>query len=155
MYPKWLILIAAASFWPALHGCGGSNAVSGSVTFDGQPVANGSIAFLPEDGLGPVAGDKISAGRYRVENIMPGRKIVQIIGVKKVNFAASQEEMAQAAKAHAQTGDASGIVERADTIPPNAEGNNRVVDVQSGQTELNFSLMPTPAHPVAPAAVKK
>jgi hypothetical protein len=123
-----------------IAGCGRTAAVSGSVTYDGQPVANGSITFTPEDGKGPVAGGPITEGKYRIVGVTPGRKIAQIIGVKKVNFAQSHEEAARVAKVNAAHGDSSGITERADTVPPDAEGNNRVVDVQPGNTEINFTL---------------
>ena len=40
--------------------------VQGSVTFDGQPVGQGSIVFEPSDGVGPVSGGSIEQGRYRL-----------------------------------------------------------------------------------------
>lgn len=60
-------------------GCGGGPSeytVSGTVTFDGQPVDQGEIRFMPADGqgtpyAGPIAGGKfecrVSAGQKRVE----------------------------------------------------------------------------------------
>jgi hypothetical protein len=50
--------------------------VSGTVTFDGQPVSEGHIAFVPESGTGQGGGANIvngaytvkaAAGKYRVE----------------------------------------------------------------------------------------
>jgi hypothetical protein len=141
MYPKCFILVVAASLLFALHGCGGSsNGISGSVVFDGRSVANGSITFIPEDGKGPTAGGPISEGRYRIDNITPGRKMVQIVSAKKGNVFHSREEILQAAKTRSQQGAVSGIIDRADEIPANAEGNNSIVDVQPGQTEWNFDL---------------
>lgn len=140
MHYKWLILVAAAAILPGLHGCGSSTTVSGGVTFDGRPITNGQITFLPEDGKGPVVGGPITEGRYRIDKVPPGRKIVQIVGVKKVNFAQSHEEMAAAAKNAAKQGDSSGIIERADIIPDDAEGNRSVVEVKSGDSTLDFSL---------------
>jgi len=44
-------------------GCnGGKMALKGEVTFNGQPVPEGSISFEPADGKGPVTGGIISAG---------------------------------------------------------------------------------------------
>ena len=141
MYSKWFMLVAAAGLLPAMHGCGGSaSGVSGSVAFEGQPVANGAISFLPEDGKGPVVGGPITAGRYRIDNITPGRKIVQIAGEKKGNVFHSREEIVQAAKTRPQRSGAGKSTEQADEIPRNAEGNNTVVEVQPGHTELNFTL---------------
>ena len=135
-----LILSIVAAGLSLTAGCGSSTAVSGSVAFDGQPVANGAITFTPEDGTGPLVGGPITEGRYRIDQIAPGRKIVQVAGVKKVNFAHSHEEMAMAAKKAARQGDGTGIIDRADTIPPNAEGHNAVVEVVSGNQTLDFTL---------------
>jgi hypothetical protein len=63
-------------------GCGGSLAtVEGNVTFDGQPIEQGSIVFEPADGKGPVAGGNIQNGKYRLgpeSKLAPGNKIVRI-----------------------------------------------------------------------------
>jgi hypothetical protein len=121
-------------------GCGNSTSVSGRVLFEGKAVANGAITFIPADGLGPVAGGTITDGQYEIAKLTPGKKIVQIIGVKKINFAVSNEEMERQAKENAKRGDTTGIVERADEIPPDAEGNNRQVDLPAGKQTLDFEL---------------
>ena len=147
MYQKGFIFVVAASLLPALHGCGGSsNRISGSVAFDGRPVADGSITFIPEDGKGPTDGSPIREGRYQIKGITPGRKMVQIARAKKGNVFHSREEIVQAAKTRSQRGPAGSVMEQADEIPPNAEGNNRVVEVQPGQTELNFDLKRPAGH---------
>ena len=67
-------------------GCGGLVAVEGNVTFDGQPVEEGSIAFESTDGVGPTAGGKIQNGKYTLTEeagVMPGKKTVRIMGVRK------------------------------------------------------------------------
>ncbi len=72
-----------------LAGCGSAEfeTVTGTVTFDGQPVANGDILFQPADPkYGPDAG-KISDGKFtfparpgsrkvliRAERLVPGKK---------------------------------------------------------------------------------
>ncbi len=150
MHKKWLIFVAAAGLFSGLQGCGSSTRVSGSVTYKGQPVGNGNIVFRPEDGKGPIVGEKITDGRYRIDAITPGPKRVEIIGVKKIDFARSQGEMAEAAKDRANRGDKSGIVERADVIPPDAKGNNEVVEVPPGQSVRDFAL-----EPPVPAGEKK
>jgi hypothetical protein len=125
-----------------LAGCGSSTSVNGRVTYDAKPVADGAISFLPADGHGPAAGAPIVEGYYQVENLLPGKKVVQIVGVKKINFAKSNEEMARQAKENAKRGDATGIVERADEIPADAEGNNRQIEVKPGSQTLDFDLKP-------------
>ena len=57
--------------------------VSGSVTYDGQPVQKGTIAFLPSDGNGPTAAAIIAQGKYTVK-VAPGSKQVKIEGYKIV-----------------------------------------------------------------------
>jgi hypothetical protein len=72
-------LPVAAVVLVVASGCGGSAAsISGEVTYEGQPVAKGVITFFPADGKGPAEGGTIVNGRYRVEPITPGPKIVQI-----------------------------------------------------------------------------
>lgn len=72
----------------AFLGCGNSQlaTVEGTVTFDNQPVEQGSIIFEPADGVGPTAGGDIVNGRYRLageQGVAPGQKIVRIIGMRK------------------------------------------------------------------------
>lgn len=46
-------------------GCGGGNAtVEGTVTVDGAPVGNGTIAFIPASSEGKKAGEQIADGKY-------------------------------------------------------------------------------------------
>jgi hypothetical protein len=72
-------------------GCGaadGMTDISGTVTFDGQPVAEGAITFSPLDGKSPTAGAQIEQGQYKarvpvgemkVEITMP-----KVVGTKKI-----------------------------------------------------------------------
>jgi len=141
MKPTLFLPIAILSTLALLcSGCGQPVVVSGQVTYDGKPVEEGSINFLPEDGQGPTCGGSITDGRYEATCPVPGRKIVQIVGIKKINFAPSSEEMARAAERAAAAGDATGIVERADVVPPNAQGNNTVVELKAGRQQLDFDL---------------
>jgi len=68
-------------------GCGdGRVKVQGSVTFDGQPVEEGTIAFEPADGKGTSAGGTIKDGKYTLSGesaVQPGKKIVRINAVRK------------------------------------------------------------------------
>jgi hypothetical protein len=53
----------------ATGGCGGSNrgAVQGKVTFNGAPLKEGQISFVPLDpSLGPTAGATVTDGEYRI-----------------------------------------------------------------------------------------
>lgn len=62
-----------------MAGCGPkTSTVSGTVTFNGEAVADGSISFFPTDGKGSPAGGLIKDGRYTVTGMAPGEKTVQL-----------------------------------------------------------------------------
>jgi hypothetical protein len=139
------LLVVAIALLPLAAGCGRSTTVTGNVSYEGKPVSHGAITFLPADGRGATFGGPITDGQYRVEGLTPGEKIVQIVGVKKIRFALSGEEMARAANEAAKRADTSGIVDRADQIPPNADGNNAKHDLQPGKQTLDLTLCPPAA----------
>ncbi|MFN3153366.1 hypothetical protein [Bremerella sp.] len=56
--------------------------VSGTVTFDGQPVNDGNIFFRAKDG-GNSYGGKIVQGKYE-STVSPGDKTVEIIAMREV-----------------------------------------------------------------------
>jgi len=66
-------------------GCGDSSVatVHGTVKVDGELAQQGSIAFIPVDGMGATAGGKIVAGEYEAE-VPLGTKKVEIRVNKKV-----------------------------------------------------------------------
>ncbi len=63
----WMLCVA---------GCGhgdGLVQIGGGVTYDGQPVKNGTISFLPPDGNGPTAAAIVADGKYSVK-VAPGQE---------------------------------------------------------------------------------
>ncbi len=68
-----------------LAGCGGDGMhySRGQVTLDGEPLADGTIEFLPPDGQGPTAGAVISDGQYELR-VAPGTKQVVIQAFRTV-----------------------------------------------------------------------
>ena len=70
-----------------LAGCGGNRpTVHGEVTFDGEPVVEGTISFEPADGVGPTTGGPIVDGKYRLFGEaapVPGMKRVRISAGRK------------------------------------------------------------------------
>lgn len=72
-----------------LTGCGPStHLVSGTVTFDGQPIPEGHIAFVPEES-GPSAGGPITNGNYSV-TVPDGKMKVQITASKMQQLPAGE-----------------------------------------------------------------
>jgi hypothetical protein len=141
MNRTWLACLSAAALALTIAGCGGNaGSVSGAVTYDGQPVGDGEVTFMPADGVGPIAGGKIKAGKYTVEGLTPGPKIVQVVAVKAVPFARNTEDMARRAAENKTKGDGSGLIDPADTIPADAEGNNAKHDVTAGKQTINLDL---------------
>jgi hypothetical protein len=68
-----------------LTGCGGGPdlvSVSGEVTYDGAPVAEGQIVFADVDGVAPTSHAPIASGKYKIET--PA-------GAKKVRITATKE----------------------------------------------------------------
>ena len=107
---------------PLLAGCGSGQSVSGSVTYNDQPVPKGYVAFYPVDGKGPTVGGEISNGRYTVKGVTPGKNRVEVMSRSSVQ---GPNDMGEALK-HP-------VVDK-DQIPNDAVGNNQVVDVAPGQT---------------------
>src|SRR5688572_28866956 len=80
-------LLAAALLVAAFAALGACNSgpkyypVSGTVTFNGEPVADGNITFAPEDtGIAPVQG-AIKDGRYELK-AAEGKNKVQVTASK-------------------------------------------------------------------------
>jgi hypothetical protein len=72
---------------PCFCGCGSSGpekyTVSGTVTFDGQPVADGEIIFSAEAGGKGTDGGKIVNGQYTLQ-ALPGKKVVRVMAMREV-----------------------------------------------------------------------
>ena len=67
---------------PSIVGCGNGLAhVEGIVTFNGEPVSRGMINLEPVDGKGQVTGSAVEGGKFSIDNVLPGEKIVRISAV--------------------------------------------------------------------------
>ena len=87
-------------------GCGAKRGVekvivSGKVSYDGQPVANGQIYFYPAEGTkGPVSGAPIKDGAYvaRAKDGVPvGKHSVKIEGYRSRNASRDGDMLTQSA----------------------------------------------------------
>ncbi len=78
-----------------LVGCGPSGPklypVTGKITFDGEPVSEGNIAFVPTDGSGAAQGGSFKDGVYSVK-VAQGPKRVEIYGERKSGKKETQED---------------------------------------------------------------
>lgn len=88
---SWFRLPAAALLMAgmlvAVVGCGGGDGdtadVSGTVSYDGKPIENGSINFIATDGKG-TGGGVIKDGKYSATKVRIGPNKVQVSGSKVV-----------------------------------------------------------------------
>ncbi|MFI4874806.1 MAG: hypothetical protein ACIALR_05695 [Blastopirellula sp. JB062] len=82
----WVILGGATVLF-AFVGCGASDGlitVTGTVTFNGEPIEEGSISFTPVDGQGSSGGGAIENGQIVRGRSSPGVIAVQIYAHKLV-----------------------------------------------------------------------
>jgi hypothetical protein len=82
-----------------LAGCGeGTGSVNGTVTFDGQPVANGSITFVRTEGSLVREGAVIRDGSFQVQ-VPPGKYRIELTAQrvkgkkKQIGFSGEEEEV--------------------------------------------------------------
>jgi hypothetical protein len=122
---------------PALSGCRQSiSSIHGKVTYEGAPIQRGQITFAPADRRGVARSGPIESGKYTVENVPPGRKIVMISSISKPSHVpkshAEMDEMAKRGPPAAP--------DSADEVPANAVGNNASIETTQGVQEYNFDL---------------
>lgn len=140
----WVLLLAAA----LVAGCGQSGpkryAVSGSVAFAGEPVAEGAIAFVPiDDTQGPRVGANIQQGEYKIDRAggpMAGRYRVEVSAPRKTGrkYKAPQRFVNVQVKPENAM-----IDEIVDVIPPKYSGatSELVREVQDGGNNVfDFDL---------------
>jgi hypothetical protein len=88
---NWRPVAGVALLILGAAGCGSGErlaSVSGSVTFEGQPIQNGYIVFEPTGGTGRPAGIAIVGGRYSL-GVAPGAHRVLITAFRpggEVNY---------------------------------------------------------------------
>jgi hypothetical protein len=121
-----------------LAGCGGppgpaTGTVSGTVTLDGDPLEDASIAFKPKDGVGPSSGAQVVDGKYTTA--VP-------LGEMRVEISASKE--VGTVKAY-NTPDSPTRPIFKDLIPKIYNIDSTLsVTVKAGENEGNFELSSKP-----------
>ena len=74
--------VASVALVVGCSGDGNYGDVSGTVSYDGKPLEDGLINFLPADGKGQTASGSIKDGKYSVSKVSVGALKVQIRGSK-------------------------------------------------------------------------
>ncbi len=125
----------------ALCGCGGGlGNVSGDVSFNGEPVKTGYVTFTPADGKGPMVGGPITNGHYAVENVPLGSKVVKVEASSGAGPSVqSSGDMARLPKEWKDKVGPDGVI-RTETVPADAEGNNRTIDVKAGPQTVDLAM---------------
>ena len=120
-------------------GCGKrASQVSGVVTYEGAALQTGFISFTPVDGAGGTTASPIVRGRYKVEDLSPGKWRVEIRAGTEV---ASMPDMdAPKPRADGKGGARPQAKVEEELVPPDAEGNNETVDIRKGVQKLDFPL---------------
>lgn len=135
----WLV----AAFWvlAAAAGCGGPpQAIArGRVTVDGEPMAQGTIAFLPAEGKGPSAGGMVTSGGYEVRGMTPGLKIVRVDVFAPISDSptTSAEWGDQPASVRGKSPTA---VNGPGPLPADAPGNNAQREVFAGEQVIDVAI---------------
>lgn len=123
-----------------VSGCGGgdADAVSGAVTYNGEPIEDGYITFSPIDG-GNSFGAKVVNGQYAAQNAQAGKFTVLVQGNRTEQVPKSREEAERLAKAQAGKAPQS-----PNYIPENAEGNGEIVEITGSEQTLDLALIGPP-----------
>ena len=141
---RTIALTAIAALTCIAAGCGSSAVVSGTVTYEGQAVQKDRLPFCRSTVFDQ---SRRRANRQRaisVETLSPERSLSKSLASGLSGFRSSSEEMDRLAKVAAARGDTTGIIERADVVPANAEGNNLTINLKPGRQTMDFHLKPPP-----------
>lgn len=132
---KWkLFSLALATILTVIVGCGGPTYgdLGGDVSFDGQPLKEGVIRFVPVDGQGTTAATMIENGKFR-EKIIVGSYKVEISSPKLPKGVNSAKEMKRG------TVDEGAALE--ELLPEKYNLKTELkVDVKSGTNDVKFDL---------------
>jgi hypothetical protein len=141
-----LVAVLVTTFLGAI-GCGPTaTTVSGTVTYNGEPVEQGAITFRPADGQGQSFGAQIVDGAYTTAAGSPGSRTAVVMGVKKIDFGMSSDEAMRKADEAQAAGKPWGghLSEPADYIAEDAEGNSQTVEITPGHQTLNIEVKGPP-----------
>jgi hypothetical protein len=122
----------------SIAGCGASDSVRGTVSYNGEPVEMGTIAFQSADGSGPGFGAEVVNGQYKADKVRRGKHVAVVRGLTKAP-PVTKEQFAQH---HEQRDNKYGLP--VDFIADNAEGNRQTIDVEGGAQTFDFEIKGPP-----------
>ncbi|MCA9189227.1 MAG: hypothetical protein R3E01_21630 [Pirellulaceae bacterium] len=129
----WLAHIAVfTAFCLAISGCGSNGAatVEGKVTWEGQPLTEGNVRFVPADGKGQTASADVKDGAFTIA-VPPGQWRVEFSAPKVVG----KIKMIDAP-------DAPTVDDVRELLPPMYNVQSKLTaDVQPGTQEIPFDLV--------------
>jgi len=133
-------VIAAGLFCLVLTGCqrDGLNSVAGTVTFDGAPLEEGIISFMPSGDSGISTGGQIKNGAYSLR-VSPGKMIVKIYAERPLTpeeaAAIKNNPMSQASMTPA------GVEVKKQFLPEKYNDKSSLsADIQGNTKNLDFQL---------------
>ncbi len=133
VFAATLLFIGCASLLSSGCGGGGGSSVSGTVTFNGQPVEKGLISFYSADGKGTPVGGPISGGKYTVKNVPVGKAKVEVTSQTAPK---ASDSMGDSVKEGKEGKKASSK----DDILPTDEGNGQFHEIAAGSATLDLTL---------------
>jgi hypothetical protein len=126
-------------------GCQKVDSISGSVTYNGEPVQKGAITFASADGSGPGFGAMVEDGKYTTDRARRGAHVAQVRGVTDRPVLSKEEFLNRADRHHVR------YDLPTDYIPEDAEGNNQTVDIQGGSQAFDIAIKGPPRPDKPPA----
>jgi hypothetical protein len=129
----WLI---AALVLVLTGGCfsDSTGTVTGTVSFNGQPLEQGLITFSPIGNKGGTAGGDILAGKFKVEGLVPAEYQVSVAAVPELKIVGPNDPEAKRTLSDAE------IRALIDPLPPDTTGKEQPLQVKGGRQVLDFKL---------------
>ncbi len=148
------LIIGAICLSFLVAGCGGSDtsyegpqrtAVSGTVTFDGQPIPSGTVSFIPQSADQARATGYIANGTYEIkEGQGPnlGSYRVEFSWKEQVGGEDGESEDGESEDEESEDGSDEGA-EYVEKLPAKYTTESEItVEFKAGETEHNFTLTP-------------
>ena len=136
-YRQIAVLLMAVGV-SCVAGCRQSHSISGTVTYNGQPVEMGSVTFASADGSGPGFGAQVVQGQYDAVKVRLGRHVAFVRGLTDAPILTKEESI----KLREQQDNRYGLP--VDYISENADGNGQTVEIKGGRQTLDFALKGPP-----------